>query len=189
MWRRSSISSTSSALRAARYSALSFGKAGLVRFCKLSSGSERVRLSHTSSKNEASQMDACSSRRLPSPLQNALRPFELAPAARGQTSPATVDEVLNHANGGAQPLRRDILPRHCAGDLRRRSAERTRRWMRRIRLDLSDPAALWTRLGHGMDSCYGVRLRPCLGTGRSGDTRTAPRRRISAPTSDMSLLS
>src|SRR5436189_2557445 len=94
-----------------------------------------------------------SSRRLPSLLQNTLRAFELAAAARGQTSAATVDEVLNHPNGRPQPLRRDICPRHGAGDLRCRSREGPRRRMRRIGLDLSDPATLWTLLRHGMDSC------------------------------------
>src|SRR5947207_7136564 len=84
-----------------------------------------------------------SSRRLPSLLQNTLRAFELAPAARGQTSAATVDEVLNHPNGRRQPLRRDIFPRHGAGDLRRRPGKRAWRWGRRIRLDPAHPAALW----------------------------------------------
>src|SRR5262245_66269119 len=87
--------------------------------------------------------------RLPLLLQEVLGSFELTAAARGQTSPAAVDEVLNHADGRAKALGRDIFPRHRAGDLRRRSGEGARRWMRRIRLDGSDPAALRTRFGHG----------------------------------------
>src|SRR5215471_5417535 len=56
------------------------------------------------------------SRRLPSPLKDALGAFEFAPAAGREPSAAAVDEVLNHANGRPEPFRRDVLPCHRPGD-------------------------------------------------------------------------
>jgi hypothetical protein len=51
-------------------------------------------------------------------LQDAFGALELAPPARGETPPATVDEVLNHSNGGPKPLGRDVLACHRTRDLK-----------------------------------------------------------------------
>src|SRR5215470_14656023 len=94
-----------------------------------------------------------SSRRLSPPLQDALGPFEFTSSACGEAAATTVNEVLNHANGRSEPLRRDVLSCHRAGDLRRRSGERTRRRMRRVGGDRPDPATLRSSFRHGMNSC------------------------------------
>jgi hypothetical protein len=80
-----------------------------------------------------------------------------APAARGQTSPATVDEVLNHANGRPKPLSARHPSAPSRGDLRCRSSKRARRRMCRIGLDGSDPAMSRTFFRHDIDSCGPIR--------------------------------
>jgi hypothetical protein len=77
-------------------------------------------------------------------MQDALGPFELASTTRRQAAAATVDEVLSHANGGPEPSRRNILPRHRGSNLRGRFGERARRRVRRIGLDGSNPTTLQT---------------------------------------------
>jgi hypothetical protein len=51
-------------------------------------------------------------------LQYPFRALKLVPARRRKAMPGSIDEVLNHANARPDALRRHILARHRAGNLR-----------------------------------------------------------------------
>src|SRR5689334_13227845 len=76
------------------------------------------------------------------PLQDALGAFEFRTPRRAQVLAAAVQKILNHPDAGPKTFRRHVLARHRARNLRSRSLERVRRWMRRVGGDAPNPAAL-----------------------------------------------
>src|SRR5437773_5226372 len=68
-----------------------------------------------------------------------LRLFELSFPRGRQTLARAVDEILYHADAGADAIGTDFLARHHLGDRRGVFGESTLRWKSRNRLHLLDP--------------------------------------------------